>query len=322
LYKTYNTYSLAAFNLGAPDYQNNPVYARSLISEDPKVNFQGTVDDASTTPIHTLQVAAIKLNNANDPAINFSGSVGAKNALYSINALTQSQVNAVAPPTFSGQLTFNPDITIKSNMSMNFGSNAIVQNADHFQVIDPAATINFIVPPQNFSNGATADIKSNYVSLNGAGIKTFFGNPIAAALNGLNQGVVPVPPGPQAPIPSPQATVAYANVNHQIVANVARALLPQFSPKPAQTLQAKVNVGQIETDSGAIAPNGAKPPSSGVGSDQPAPAEAQAPTPAGPAAKDVQATGEIDSSQGSSESSQDLSSRGSDDSSNEKKKKK
>jgi autotransporter-associated beta strand protein len=152
---------------GAPsqiDYLNsNPIYIRSLISEDPEITFNGSVNDI-VADTHTLLVAAIAptapasnaaaLNGA--AVINFNGSVGQDAPLYSLNVqtvLNSSQNNADA---YLGSINLTGDVTTYSSQTYRANLMTAKSNPQPGQVVfsvwDPAASVNYLLPMQNPTN--------------------------------------------------------------------------------------------------------------------------------------------------------------------------
>lgn len=81
-------------NLTPDLLDNDPLFARILISEDPRVTFNGTVDDLIENT-HTLLVAAIGAPDiVATPRIEFMGDVGGTTALYGVNAATITTTEA------------------------------------------------------------------------------------------------------------------------------------------------------------------------------------------------------------------------------------
>jgi hypothetical protein len=65
----------------------NKYLVRALISRDPTITFNGTVDDAIANT-HSLITLAIGEPNTQTPTIVFNGAVGATRPLYSFTAMT------------------------------------------------------------------------------------------------------------------------------------------------------------------------------------------------------------------------------------------
>jgi autotransporter-associated beta strand protein len=93
----------------------NPIYVRTMISEDPSITYNGTVND-TVANTHTLLVAAIApavipsssgyaaINNG--ASISFNAAVGAIDPLYSLNAQTVvSNTQANAATTYIGTVS-------------------------------------------------------------------------------------------------------------------------------------------------------------------------------------------------------------------------
>jgi len=69
----------------------NNGFVRTLLSVDPKVEINGTVDDLDPNTIHTLITKAIALNRFDVPIINITGEVGGTNPLVEWIAQTGRQ---------------------------------------------------------------------------------------------------------------------------------------------------------------------------------------------------------------------------------------
>ncbi|MBT8578641.1 filamentous hemagglutinin N-terminal domain-containing protein [Polynucleobacter paneuropaeus] len=235
LYNTYGTYATKAFGSTPPLFQNNAVFARTLISKDPMVTFGGAINDASAASTHTLQAAAIKVSNASSPNIQFGGSIGNTNPLYSINALTQF---IDAANSMNGSIKFAANTTITSISNMSYGSNSFTPTGVTFQTVSPSASINFVVPAGSPFSLAGGQIKSNYVNYNGAATRTLGGITAQVSLSG---GIVT--PRAAAPVSAPSTR------NSFILAAVAE----QTKIERKYDVDASVDVGEIETDDGPAA---------------------------------------------------------------------
>jgi hypothetical protein len=134
-----------------------------LISEDPEITFNGSVNDI-VADTHTLLVAAIAPTApASNPAalngaavINFNGSVGKDAPLYSLNVqtvLNSSQNNADA---YLGSINLTGDVTTYSSQTYRANLMTAKSNPQPGQVVfsvwDPAASVNYLLPMQNLTN--------------------------------------------------------------------------------------------------------------------------------------------------------------------------
>ena len=161
----------------------DPIYVRSLISEDPSITFNGTVNDI-TPDTHTLLVAAIVPANISQSAgvnaingagsISFNAPVGATAPLYSLN--TQVVVNSnpsngsisnasnyVGSINVVGSVTTYEGQTYRANM---MSAQASTQpGVVTFAVWDPNASINYILPVQNSSNSTCAGSNCGQINL-------------------------------------------------------------------------------------------------------------------------------------------------------------
>ncbi|WP_216240090.1 YDG domain-containing protein [Polynucleobacter sp. JS-Polo-80-F4] len=149
------------------DYLNtNPVYVRTMVSEDPSITYNGTVND-TVANTHTLLVAAVAPTviptssgyatvNAG-ASINFNAAVGGSAPLYSLN--TQLVVANVSPSNatsyigtinlFGGAATYSNQ-TYRANLMT--ARTASQPGGVVFSVWDPAASVNFNLPIQTTAN--------------------------------------------------------------------------------------------------------------------------------------------------------------------------
>ena len=152
------------------DYFNNdPRYVRTLVSKDPSVTFNGTVDDVSDYT-HTLLVAAIAANVSSArvastmPVINFNDSVSQVVPLYSLNAQTVATVGANNPDlsVYVGEINLVGNVTTYSNQVFRSASMTATASSPGgnvvFSVFDPNASVSFILP---INNGQTSLVMPN-----------------------------------------------------------------------------------------------------------------------------------------------------------------
>jgi hypothetical protein len=162
---------------------DNPIYVRTLISVDPSITFNGTVND--TVPnTHTLLLAAISdqsvpasagvaaINNA--ASINFNASVGELAPLYSLNS--QVRVNltqADGASSFIGQVNVKDGVSTYSDQTYRANSmlaQAGVRGGDvTFSVFDPQASITFNLPRQAASNSGCSGASCGQLNLQNPG---------------------------------------------------------------------------------------------------------------------------------------------------------
>jgi hypothetical protein len=144
----------------------NPIYVRTMISEDPSVTYNGTLND-TVANTHTLLVAAIAPTaipsssgyaavNAG-ATINFNAQVGSTAPLYSLNAQTvvsNTQPNAstsyIGTVSLVDSVATYSDQTYRANL-MSAQSSSAPGNVT-FSVWDPAASVNFNLPEQTVAN--------------------------------------------------------------------------------------------------------------------------------------------------------------------------
>ena len=149
-----------------PDAQVDKANIRTLISEDPEVIFNGTVNDV-VPDTHTLLVAAItpvSISSLNTPqAINdaakvkFNGAVGGQSRLYSINAQTISALDRttshVGSIDFIDGVATYADQTYRANATFSQSSNMAGGDVV-FAVYEPSAYMTFFLPAQTTANSS------------------------------------------------------------------------------------------------------------------------------------------------------------------------
>jgi hypothetical protein len=108
---------------------------RTLISVDPSIVFDGTIDDA-TLNTHTLHALAIAVDTSIVPTLSFKGDIGGTQALASIEAVVGiqlttggSQVGDIGanPATFKGTISIEGNVTTAGDQS--FTANNIILGA-------------------------------------------------------------------------------------------------------------------------------------------------------------------------------------------------
>jgi hypothetical protein len=100
---------------------------RTLISVDPSIVFNGTIDDINpTTPTHTLEAKAIAINYSVTPVLEFAGDIGSTQPLASLVAVTGTQLTTVGtqvgdisanPVSFNGTITIGGSVTTAGDQS-------------------------------------------------------------------------------------------------------------------------------------------------------------------------------------------------------------
>ena len=144
----------------------NPIYVRTMISEDPSVTYNGTVND-TVANTHTLLVAAIAptaISSSSGYAavnagatINFNAPVGSSAPLYSLNAQTVvSNTQSNASTSYIGTVSLVDSVATYSDQIyranlMSAQSSAAPGNVT-FSVWDPAASVSFNLPEQSIAN--------------------------------------------------------------------------------------------------------------------------------------------------------------------------
>jgi hypothetical protein len=162
------------------DYFNaDPVYIRTLISEDPRIVFNGAVNDVMADT-HTLLVAAIAPTLASavsdPPVITYGQQVGAIAPLYSINsqtAVSHTAIPASSTSQYVGSINIVGGVTTYSSQTYSAQSMTAYATTTGgqvtFSVWDPAATVSFMLPTHstngieqlNLYNGNLASLAFN-----------------------------------------------------------------------------------------------------------------------------------------------------------------
>jgi autotransporter-associated beta strand protein len=108
---------------------------RTLISVDPSIVFNGTIDD-STPNTHTLHAFAIAVGNSPPPVLEFKGNIGGEKALASFDAVVGaqlltggSQVGDIGtnPATYKGTISIAGNVRTSGNQS--YTANKIILGA-------------------------------------------------------------------------------------------------------------------------------------------------------------------------------------------------
>ncbi|QWD15694.1 filamentous hemagglutinin N-terminal domain-containing protein [Polynucleobacter paneuropaeus] len=242
LYNKYNQYaskSVADGGFGTPTplFNNNSIYARTLMSMDPTVNLGSYVSDVSVTPTHTIQVAAIQATGVTaSPTIQMSGSgkTQSTSALYSLSALTQGA-------TWAG--TYSDSAPIEAANYIALGSKAL--NLNNASLTAP--TLNLVYPPSGtLTTNASSSFTANNASINGRATTTIGGRSLTP--------YTPATPSPSGvtgarSLATPATPATPTTRNSFILAAVAE----QTKIERKYDVDASVDVGEIETDDGPAA---------------------------------------------------------------------
>ncbi|MBT8526824.1 filamentous hemagglutinin N-terminal domain-containing protein [Polynucleobacter paneuropaeus] len=239
LYNKYNQYaskSVADGGFGTPTplFNNNSVYARTLMSMDPTVNLGSYVSDVSVTPTHTIQVAAIQATGVTaSPTIQMSGSgkTQSTSALYSLSALTQGA-------TWAG--TYSDSAPIEAANYIALGSKAL--NLNNASLTAP--TLNLVYPPSGtLTTNASSSFTANNASINGRATTTIGGRSLTP--------YTPATPSPSGVTGARSlATPATPTTRNSFI---LAAVAEQTKIERKYDVDASVDVGEIETDDGPAA---------------------------------------------------------------------
>jgi hypothetical protein len=176
-----------------------------MISEDPSITYNGTVND-TVANTHTLLVAAIApavipsssgyaaINNG--ASISFNAAVGAIDPLYSLNAQTVvSNTQANAATTYIGTVSVSNSVATYSDQTYRANLMSAQSSAQPgsvtFSVWDPASRLNFNLPLQEVANSGCStncgqlnlQNPNSLDSLTLNGVSNFI---VAANLTGVN----------------------------------------------------------------------------------------------------------------------------------------
>ena len=166
----YFEYAKAGVTSKISALNDDPRYVRTLVSKDPTVTFNGTVDDVSDYT-HTLLVAAIARNSvlaaSTMPVVNFNDSVSKTIPLYSLNVQTVAAIEGTNNPDLSifvGQINISGDVKTFSNQVFHTTSMPALTGSEavSFSVYDPKASISFLLPPNS-----SVLVSNPYVVING-----------------------------------------------------------------------------------------------------------------------------------------------------------
>ena len=219
LYNTYSAYSSSVFGSTPTLFQNNPVFARTLISKDPMVNFGSYISDASANATHTMQAAAIQTPAVtNTPTVQLSGSGKTQNTsvLFSLSAITQSIAAG-------GSIKSAANSVLETFKNISLGSNSIGLN--NVAVVTP--TLNIAVPANTSISANGASFKVNTANVNGTKVSAFAG---AKAFTSYTPA-------------APTSAVSGAR-NSFIMSSVTQ----QTKLDRKYSVEASVDVGEIEMD--------------------------------------------------------------------------
>ena len=244
-YSSYFQYTTPAITSTIKYLNMNPIYVRTLISEDPNVTFTRSVNDLVTNT-HTLLVAAIapdaSAGSSAASSVNFGASVGNISPLYSLNAqvvVNQNQANSVSEYVGTVSLVGNvatfSDQTYRA--SVMTAQSATQPGSVTFSIYDPSSSITYLLPLQtsgagvgqmNLQNPNSADT----LTINGAntysGVQNRNGTNNWGAIATITPALGYVPP---TVIPPPFAPAAAPSVSPTYYAPAP--FLPPLPPMPA-----------------------------------------------------------------------------------------
>ena len=262
-YSSYFQYSTPAITSSIKYLNMNPIFVRTLISEDPNVTFTGTVNDLVPNT-HTLLVAAIAPDasaaSSAASSVNFGASIGNASPLYSLNAqvvVNQSQANSVSnyvgTVSLVGSVATYSDQTYRANTMT--AQAATQPGVVTFSVYDPSASITYLLPLQgsgagadqmNLQNPNSLDTLSingvnNYSSVQNQNGTNNWGTPatISNALNYVAPGPFipfnpPTIPGPFIPFNPPTIPGPFIPVD--LPSNQVPAVSNILPPRPSSDL--------------------------------------------------------------------------------------
>jgi hypothetical protein len=230
---------------------------RILLSEDPAIIFNGTVDDTSNGT-HNLVVEAIAINSAQMPAITFTQAVGSIAPLASLYVKTGDQntdpsVNpvitdiAISPANYAGNIAINANISTTGNQTYtantiglgNAQSSNQVTNDQIFTTNGGVIAFNLGAPA---NGGGIAPYNGpNYTlgfALNGGSVTGLSGSGLSYQTIGL------VTPATTLAGPTYRAN---SDIDAGILEKeVGRTMLVSYSANDSQVAGGSVSVGQPE----------------------------------------------------------------------------
>ena len=167
---------------------------RVLLSEDPSIIFNGTIDDSSRG-IHNLYVKAVTIDPTQVPTITFNGVVGAVAPLASLivdTGVQDTSTGAVYSAILNNPANYVGTVTIQSNVTtvgdqIYTANNYILGNGAANQTLDFSASSGNIVFNKGISGAFVAGVGLNVnLSVNGGTVSGFSGS-------GLNYQVLGMP---------------------------------------------------------------------------------------------------------------------------------
>ncbi|MBU3624454.1 autotransporter-associated beta strand repeat-containing protein, partial [Polynucleobacter sp. AP-Latsch-80-C2] len=234
----------------------SPNYVRTLVSRDPSVTFNGTIDD-TVKDTHTLITLAISDVSSLDPAITFSNSIGNNVPLYGLNVATKKTGS-----TYAGEITITGlGVITYTNQSYSANSMSILPASTggtiNFTISDIDGLINFTVNPVDpdypgyiYIRGElnpTPVVVSNYIAIKGAT------NIKVSELNGTWNATITAAYTPVTPSPSSDGSSGNGNESgSNPVANSQISISPVIEPvskeKEAASGTPTTNAGTIMQD--------------------------------------------------------------------------
>ena len=129
------------YNAFDPGYvkESNPSLVRTLISVDPKIQFNGAVND-TMAGTHSLVLIAIAREKEQDAEVNFGSTVGATRKLYSMTARTLEYRETAESPSVRGTIRLGGSVSTIANQTFqtdNFeitGGSAISLASDNGKI--------------------------------------------------------------------------------------------------------------------------------------------------------------------------------------------
>jgi autotransporter-associated beta strand protein len=231
----------------------SPNYVRTLVSRDPSVTFNGTIDD-TVKDTHTLITLAISDVSSLDPAITFSNSIGNNVPLYGLNVATKKTGS-----TYAGEITITGlGVITYTNQSYSANSMSILPantgGTINFTISDIDGLINFTVNPVDpdypgyiYIRGElnpTPVVVSNYIAIKGVT------NIKVSELNGTWNATITAAYTPVTPSPSSEGSSGSGNeggsnpvANSQII--IAPVIEPVSKEKEAASGTPTINAGTI-----------------------------------------------------------------------------
>jgi hypothetical protein len=146
-----------------PSYvkENNASLVRTLISVDPKIQFNSPVND-QIAGTHSLVTIAIARDKVQDAQVNFASTIGAQRKLYSVSARTIEYLEGEQAPSVRGTVRLGGSVSTVGNQTYE---------ADMFEILGNAGIT------LTSDNGKIRVLADSYTMTVGLSLDYSFANP-------------------------------------------------------------------------------------------------------------------------------------------------